>query len=147
MEWHAYEFSGKSIVEKGKVSILGKGTNPMNFIAVKDIVATLKLVILNEEFYNETVSLGGPENLSRNEVAERFGKALKIHPKISHVPAVVLKFFAVLLKPLHPGFARIMKFTLYTDTSNQVLDENFTIARFALKPTTIDEFIHSVTGK
>lgn len=147
MEWHAYEFLGKSIVEKGKVSILGKGTNPMNFIAVKDIVAALETIILNEEFSNETIALGGPENLSRNEVAERFGRALKIDPKVSHVPTVALKMFAVLLKPLHPGFARVMKFTLYTDASNQTLDENFTIARFGLKPTTIDEFIHSITGK
>lgn len=147
MEWHAYEFLGKSIVEKGKVSILGKGTNPMNFIAVKDVVAALETIIFNEEFYNETIALGGPENLSRNEVAERFGRALKIDPKVSHVPTVALKMFAVLLKPLHPGFARVMKFTLYTDASNQTLDENFTIARFGLKPTTIDEFIHSITGK
>jgi uncharacterized protein YbjT (DUF2867 family) len=147
MEWHAYEFLGKSIVEKGKVSIMGKGTNPMNFIAVKDVVAALETIILNEEFYNESVTLGGPENLSRNEVAERFGRALKIDPKVSHVPTFALKMFAVLLKPLHPGFARVMNFTLYTDTSNQALDENFTIARFGLKPTTIDKFIHSITGK
>lgn len=146
MEWHAYNLLGKSIVDKGKVTIFGNGTNPLNFIAVRDIVAALELMVLNEEYYNQTVILGGPDNLSRNEVAERFGEVLKIKPKIGHVPTGALKVFAVLMQPLHPGFSRIMKYTLHTDQSNEVLDEKFTIGRFGLKPTTMNEFIHSVTG-
>jgi uncharacterized protein YbjT (DUF2867 family) len=147
MEWHAYEFLGKSIVDKGKVSILGRGTNPLNFIAVKDIVTALELMILNQEYYNTTIPLGGPDNLSRNEVAERFGRALKTNPKVSHVSPAKLKVFSVLLKPLHPGISRIMKLTLHFEKSNEIMDENFSIARFGLKPTTIDEFIHSAIEK
>jgi uncharacterized protein YbjT (DUF2867 family) len=147
MEWHAFNLLGKSIVDKGKVTIFGKGTNPINFIAVKDIVAALDRMVLNKEYYNKTITLGGPDNLSRNEVAERFGEILKIKPKIGHVTPGALKVFAVLLQPLHPGYSRIMKYTLYSENVNETLDENLTVARFGLKPTTLDEFIHTIITK
>jgi len=41
MEWHVYNLLAKNIVEKGKATILGRGINPTNFIAVKDIVAAM----------------------------------------------------------------------------------------------------------
>lgn len=86
MKWHAYNLLGKSIVDNGKVTILGSGTNPLNFIAVKDIVLALELMVLNKEFFCKAINPGGPENLSRNQVAERFGNVLKINPKFRHVP-------------------------------------------------------------
>ena len=144
MEWHAYNLLGKSILDKGKVTILGSGTNPLNFIAVKDIVSALELIVLNEDYFCKVINIGGPENLSRNQVAERFGNALKINPKVSHVPLSMLKAFSVLLKPFHPGIARIMKLTVHFEKSNETMDKNFSIERFGLKPTTIDEFIHSM---
>ncbi len=147
MEWHVYNLLGKNIVDKGKVTILGSGTNPLNFIAVKDIVSALELMVLNEDFFCKAINIGGPENLSRNQVAERFGNALKINPKISHVPTSMLKVFSVLLKPFHPGIARIMELTIHFEKSNETMDKNFSIEKFGLKPTTIDEFIYSVIGK
>lgn len=147
MEWHVYNLLGKNIVDKGKVTILGSGTNPLNFIAVKDIVSALKLMVLNEDFFCKAINIGGPENLSRNQVAERLGNALKINPKISHIPTSILKVFSVLLKPFHPGIARIMELTIHFEKSNETMDRKFSIEKFGLKPTTIDEFIYSVIGK
>jgi uncharacterized protein YbjT (DUF2867 family) len=37
MEWHAHIFNGKGILEKGKTTLLGKGTKPRNFMAVRDV--------------------------------------------------------------------------------------------------------------
>jgi NADH dehydrogenase len=37
METHAHFLNGKSILETGKTSLLGNGTKPRNFIAVRDV--------------------------------------------------------------------------------------------------------------
>lgn len=147
MEWHAYNLLGKNIVEKGKTTILGTGNNPTNFIAVKDIVAALDKIILNENYYRQSIPLAGPQNMSRNQVAELFGQALNIHPKVGHVPVAVLKVFSVLLQPLHPGIARIMKFSLATEHSDETMQINSSIQQFGLKPTTMEEFIQTVIQK
>jgi len=43
----------KNIVEKGRATIFGSGTNPINFIAVKDVVEAIDKIALNENYYNK----------------------------------------------------------------------------------------------
>lgn len=147
MEWHVYNLLGKNIIEKGKTTILGSGNNPTNFIAVKDVVSAIDKIAGNENFFNKIVSVAGPQNISRNEIAELFGKALKIKPKVGHVPTGVLKFFSVLIQPFHPGIARIMRLSIYTDNSDETMDVKNSIAQFELKPTSIEEFIQTIIEK
>jgi NADH dehydrogenase len=141
MEWHVYNLLAKTIVEKGKTTIFGKGTNPMNFIAVRDVVAALNKIVLNENYYNKIIPLTGPENISKNEVAELYGKALNSKPKVGHVPGGVLKVLSVLFSPFHPGLARVMKLSAYTENSDQKMDTRESIGKFGLQPTSINEFI------
>ncbi len=147
MEWHAYHFLGKNIIEKGKVSILGAGKNPVNFIAVKDIVSALDKIAGDETYYNKTIPLAGPDNISRNEVAGLFEKAVNRKARIGHVPVAILKVMAVLFKPFNPGIARIMKFSVYTDKSDETMNPQHSIRQFGLNPTSLEEFIQSVVSK
>ena len=144
MEWHVYNLLGKNIVQKGKTTILGKGMNPTNFIAVKDIVAALDKIILDENYYNKLIPVAGPQNLTKNKIAELFGKALNIKPKIGHVPVGVLKLFSVLFQPVHPGVARIMKLAIATEQSDETMNVKNSIEQFGLIPTNIEEFIQNV---
>lgn len=147
MEWHVYNLLGKNIVEKGKTTILGSGKNPSNFIAVKDVVAAIDTIALNQNYYNKIITVAGPQNISRNEIAAHFGKALNIKPKTGHVPVAVLKVFSVLLKPIHPGIARIMKFSVHSETAGETINTGDSITQFGLQPTTIEEFIQSTIKK
>jgi len=147
MEWHVYNLLGKNIVEKGKTAILGSGNNPTNFIAAKDVVAAIDIIALNQNYYNKIIAVAGPQNISRNEIAALFGKALNIKPKTSHVPVGVLKVFSVLLTPFHPGIARIMKFSIHTEKSDETMNAKDSIAQFGLTPTTIEEYIQSAVEK
>jgi len=147
MEWHVYNLLGKNIVEKGKTTILGKGENPANFIATKDIVTALDVVVLNETYFNKIIPLAGPQNISRNEIAALFGKALNSKPKISHIPVGLLKVFSVLLQPFHPGIARIMKLSIHTEKSDERMNTKDSIAQFGANPTTIEAFIQNILKK
>ena len=147
MEWHAYNLLGKKIVEKGKTTILGAGKNPVNFIAVKDVIVAIDTVALNQNYYSKTIPVAGPQNISRNEIAELFGKALNINPKTGHVPVGVLKVFSVFLKPFHPGIARIMKLSVHGEKADETMNAKYSIAQFGLQPTTMEEFIQSAIEK
>ena len=147
MEWHVYNLLAKNIVEKGKVTILGRGINPTNFIAVKDIVAAIDKIALNEAYYNKIIYLAGPQNISRNEIAKLYGNALNIKPKIGHVPIQLLKILSVLFQPIHPGIARVMKLAIHTENSDETMDVKESIEKFGLQPTTINDFILSSIQK
>ena len=141
MEWHAHKLLGKSIIDKGKVTILGKGENPTNFIAVDDIVQALNIMVGNQAYYNKIISLAGPENISRNQVASIYGRLSNKTPKVSHVPVGALNVLAAIINPFHPGVARIMKFSAYTDNADATMNVNDSVKQFGLRPTTIEEFI------
>ena len=147
MEWHAYNLLAKNIVEKGKATIFGNGTNPINFIAVKDVVGAIDKIVLNENYYNKIILLAGPQNISRNEIAELYGNALNIKPTIRHVPIRLLKILSVLFQPIHPGISRIMQLSIHTENSDETMDLKESIEKFGLQPTTINDFIVSSIEK
>ncbi len=146
MEWHAYNLLGKQIVEKGKTTVLGNGENITNFIAVKDIVTALNQITGNAYYFNKTISISGPDNISRNELAEIFGKELGITPRVSHMPESVVKMLSVLFKPFHPGLSRVMKLSVYNDHMDQTRDSSESIQQFMMQPTSIQSFVHSVVN-
>jgi NADH dehydrogenase len=141
MEWHIHNLLGKSIIEKGKTTIFGKGDNPTNFIAVDDVVQALGLIVSDQAYQNKIISIVGPENLSRNEIAQLYGKALNIIPRINHVPIAALRFLSAVINPFHPGIGRIMKLSIYGDVNDSAMDTNSSIQQFGLKPTTVVAFI------
>jgi uncharacterized protein YbjT (DUF2867 family) len=141
MEWHVHNLLGKSIVEKGKANILGAGNNPTNFVAVQDIAQALKVIILNEAYYKKTIHIGGPENLSRNDVAKLYGKVLNISPRVNRIPGFVLKILSILITPFHEGIGRIMKLSAYGETNDATMKSTDSIQQFGLRPTTVEEFI------
>jgi uncharacterized protein YbjT (DUF2867 family) len=146
MEWHVHNLLGKSIQEKGKTIILGDGNNPTNFISVQDIVAVLGIIVMNEVYYNKTIRIGGPENISRNEVANLYGKLLNITPGVRHIPVSILKVLSNVLKPFHPGIGRILKLSAYGETSDSTMNSVDSIQQFGLRPTTVEDFVRKQLG-
>lgn len=142
MEWHAHIFIGKSILETGKTRFLGTGTKLRNYIAVRDVAQFVLLALENPGCENRILEIGGPDNLSNYQVAELYGKAVGITPRISRVPPGAVRLMSFLLKPFNPGLSRVMKLSILQDDAD---DENFDpaplLAEFPVRLTTIREFI------
>lgn len=143
MEWHAHIFNGKSILEKGKTSLLGKGTKPRNFVAVRDVAQFTILALTEPTLQKRTLDIGGAKNYTNNQVAELYGKIAGITPKISHMPPAVAKVMSVALKPFEPGVSRIMYIASLPDNAfNESFDPTALLAEFPSHLTTLEEFIY-----
>lgn len=141
MEWHMHNLLGKGLVEKNKTILFGKGDNPTNFIAASNVAQLVFKIYKKEEFYNKIIELSGPENLTKNEVVNLYSKHLHTKSRVTHVPRGVLKAFSFLLKPIHPGLARIMQVSLLADTQNATMANASSIERFGITPTKAENFI------
>ena len=143
MEWHAHIFNGKSILEKGKTSLLGNGTKLRNFIAVRDVAQFAVMALTDPKLKNRTIEVGGPENFTNNQVSELYGKLAGITPKVSHMPPFLAKALSVVLKPFQPGVTRIMYMGSLPDSAfSETFDSAGLLAEFPLHLTTLEEFIH-----
>lgn len=142
MEWHVHIFNGKSILEKGKTSLIGKGTKPRNFIAVHDVAQFAVQALLDQRLKNRTIDIGGLQNLTNNQVAELYGKITGMTPKISHMPSGMAKVMSIAFKPFHPGLSRVMYIgSLPDDAYNERFDPSALLAEFPVHLIPLEEFI------
>ncbi len=142
METHAHEFLGQSILEKGKTTILGRGESRINFVSVADVAHYAVLAMQDPMLHNAVLDIGGPDNLSRNAVAELYGRLSGRTPKVSHVPPGVLRILSTIARPLHPGLSELFALTLAGDREDQNFDAETLRRRFPQLPqTTLEAFV------
>jgi uncharacterized protein YbjT (DUF2867 family) len=142
MEWHMHDFNGKSILERGKTTILGKGTKPRNFIAVRDVAHFAYLALTDPALRMRTIDMGGPQNLTDNQVAALYATLAGVAPKIQHVPPTVARILSVVMKPFQPGMSRIMYITSLPEHAfNETFDPAALLKEYNISLTPPDAFV------
>jgi uncharacterized protein YbjT (DUF2867 family) len=141
MEQHVHLFLGKPLLDRGFTVILGPGTKPRNFVAVRDIVPIAIRALMDEALVGRTIEVGGPENLSNREVALLY--ALRARKgRIVHLPLGVARAAVLAVRPFHEGIARVLDLALMPDEAwPEVYDPRAQWAEFPARLTTVDQFV------
>jgi hypothetical protein len=79
---------GEPILKTGKTTIFGRGDNPINFVSAEDMAKFCVIALQDPQARNQVIEVGGPENLTFNQVAELFEKASGRPAKKNHVPSL-----------------------------------------------------------
>jgi uncharacterized protein YbjT (DUF2867 family) len=109
METHAHELLGKSILGGKPAIILGSGARPMNFVAVRDVATFVVRALTDPTVRNAIIEIGGPKNLTRNEVAKLYARMSGRSLRVRHIPVGALRVLARHLGPIHPGVSDAMR--------------------------------------
>jgi uncharacterized protein YbjT (DUF2867 family) len=100
---------GKPIMETGQTRMLGPGNRPMNFVSVRDVAKAVEMAVGDPSLRGVEIEMGGPENLSLNEVVAIFERFSGRKAKVNRLPLPVMRIMSVALKPINPAMARIME--------------------------------------
>lgn len=141
MEWHVHNLLGKDLVESGKATIFGNGNNPTNFVAAADVAALAVLALTDPGTSGTTLEIGGPDNLSKRQVADLYGQMLGRPVTVRHVPRGMMRIMAPLLRPFRPVLSRLMTFGIWADTANQTFDAQTMPGRYERPATRVSDFI------
>jgi uncharacterized protein YbjT (DUF2867 family) len=142
MEWHAHAFNGKGILESGRTVILGTGTKPRNFVAVRDVAAIAARVITGEMPRQRVLAIGGPGNFTNDDVARLYARIAGVRPRTVHVPRAALAAMAPIARFFHPGVARVMRIaSLPDDAFPEAFDGGRSADDYEIGPTTLEEFV------
>jgi uncharacterized protein YbjT (DUF2867 family) len=100
----------------GRPVIFGRGGNPINFVSVSDVAALVERVLVDPSTRGATFEIGGPQNLSFNELAAGLQRASKRTATARHVPRAILRLLAAVLRPVQPNRARQIRAALAMDS-------------------------------
>jgi uncharacterized protein YbjT (DUF2867 family) len=137
---------GQPIVEHGKTTIFGRGNNPINFVAVEDVAWFVCASFDNPRLCNQVIEVGGPENLTMNQVTEIFERACGHRAKKRHIPLPMMRVMSVLMQPLNPALSRQIRSGIYMDTANLCCEMAKTARAFGIHLTTFEEIAHRITN-
>src|SRR5580765_2518898 len=100
----------------GRPVVFGRGANPINFVSVSDVAALVERVVVDPSTRGATFEIGGPQNLSFNELAANLQKASGRTAAPRHVPRTMLRLLATVLGPIQPNRSRQMRAAIAMDT-------------------------------
>lgn len=148
MEWHVHNLLGADFLKTGKATIYGAGNNPINFMAGKN-VAQIAVIALTDpdRLKNRTVEMGGPDNVTKNQIAEMYARFSGRPLKKMNVPTGVMKVMGPILRPVQPVLSRLMSFSVWADTTDQTFNASAMLKEFPMTLTRVEDFIREQVKK
>ncbi len=134
---------GSPLADKGFALVFGPGTNPINFVSVRDVAPLVVDCVYNRVPVGATLEIGGPENLSFVSIAERLVSRDGKGKSIKHIPLILLRAMSILARPFAPEFARKATAAVVLNTTNQTFQTTRGGALLNVPQTTLDDVLSS----
>ncbi len=113
---------GKPLLATGRTRVFGRGNNPINFVSVRDVAWAIERAVVDPAMRGVELDMGGPENLTLNQVVEMFEQVSGKSGKVSHMPLPAMKVMSVVMRPINPALARIAQAGVVMDTTDMTFD-------------------------
>lgn len=111
-----------------KPIVFGRGDNPINFVSVCDVAAVVELAVTEPRLRGQALEVGGPQNITFNQLAEMLQESRGQNRAVRHVPRVVLRTLAPLVRQVRAA--------LVMDTTDMTFDSAAHRAAFEDLPVT-----------
>jgi uncharacterized protein YbjT (DUF2867 family) len=132
---------GNSVLKGGKAMIMGRGDNKRNFIANSDAARYAVIALTNPAARNQTINIGGLDNLTSKEVAAIYARAMGVELKMQVIPRFVPRIMTRLMKPFHPGMSDVMAAVVDSDTRSKAFDPSATLQQYPVTLTRLEDWV------
>jgi uncharacterized protein YbjT (DUF2867 family) len=132
---------GMQVLNDQPVTIYGNGRNPINFISAEDVAKFIVLALEDPRLKHQTLTIGGPQNLTWGEVVAVYERLSGKHAQKRHLPAWWLKVMSRLYVPFHERKSRFMAIRHELATSNWRVDMSEMMKHYPINLTRLDESI------
>jgi NADH dehydrogenase len=127
---------GRPLLGSGRILVFGRGDNPINFVSATDVAALVALAVTDPGLRGQVWEIGGPDNLTFNQVAATLQEAAGCHGTVRHIPRPALHAMAWLTTAIKPALARQARAALAMDAVDMTFDPTRTRRAFPGLPNT-----------
>lgn len=137
------ELIGEDVLKGGKAMIMGVGQTPRNFVANEDVAQFAAIALTDPRAKNQTIEIGGLDNLTATQVAEIYARAVGVEPKQRHIPRALLQVMATLTRPFHIGISDLLRAIIDSDTRSKAFDVAPTLAEYPVELTRLEDWVEA----
>lgn len=116
--------------------VFGRGQNPINFVSVRDVAALVERAVMDSTTRGLTFEIGGPENLTLDDLARLATAGRGEAVELRHVPPAALRAIALTVGRVRPELGRQARAALAMDSENMTFDDAVARSRFSDLPRT-----------
>ena len=127
---------GRTLQTSGTILVFGRGDNPVNFVSATDVAALVALAATTPGLRGQVLELGGPANLTFNQVAAILHDTTGRRGAVRHIPRPALQAMAWPAAAIKPALARQARAALAMDTLDMTFDPTATRQAFPNLPNT-----------
>lgn len=124
------EIVGGPIFKDGKATVFGRGDNPINFNSAKDVARFIDVALFDPGLSRAILSVGGPENLTLNQLVGQIEQAAGRKAAVKHVPVPMMRLMSLVMRPLKPDVAAMIQGGIAFDTVDMAFDASDLRRRF-----------------
>ncbi len=129
-------------IRKSSTTVLfGDGKALSNYVASDDVAEIAARILMQPEIRNEIIEVGGPSNVSLEQLATLVEAHLGVRPKRRHIPKPVLWAGGWVLKPFNEVAARLMRMGYFTTLDRSFTDSAGVARRFGVSPIAVESFL------
>jgi uncharacterized protein YbjT (DUF2867 family) len=127
---------GRPLQTSRKIPVFGRGDNPINFVSATDVAALVSQAATSPSLRGQVLELGGPDNLTFNELAAILQETTGCRGAVRHIPRPALQMMAWLSAGMKPALARQARAALAMDTIDMSFNPTPTRRAFLNLPNT-----------
>jgi uncharacterized protein YbjT (DUF2867 family) len=116
--------------------VFGRGHNPINFVSVIDVAHLVDRVVNDPTTRGLTLEVGGPQNVTLDQLARDVAATLDHPGKPRHVPRAALHAMAATVGRLRPELGRQARAALAMDRTDLTFDNDASRLPYADLPCT-----------
>jgi uncharacterized protein YbjT (DUF2867 family) len=113
---------GQTAGRSGRPLVFGRGENPINFVSVADVAALVERAVIDPGTRGQILEIGGPENLTFNQLAQALQTAAGRPGAPRHVPRPMLQLMANAIGRVKPELGRQARAALVMDRADLSFD-------------------------
>jgi len=113
---------GRMLQTSGTILVFGRGDNPVNFVSAADVAALTGRAVTDPGLHGQVLELGGPDNLTLNQVAAIVLETAGRRGAVRHIPRPALHAMALLTAGIRPALARQARAALAMDSLDMTFD-------------------------
>jgi uncharacterized protein YbjT (DUF2867 family) len=113
---------GKTAARSGRPVVFGRGDNLINFVSVTDVAGLVERAVTDAGTRSRILEIGGPDNLTFNQLAAAIQQAAGRASTPRHVPPLMLRLIAGSAGLLRPELGRQARAALVMDQADFTFD-------------------------